>query len=553
MPTSSSRPATRSRFRRTSSAPPSSASRFSPRAPRRSHYNVLLLLGMFLSAMSAWALARYVTGDPAASLLAGVVYAFVPWRLAQLPHVQFQWGAFLRLLLLFLLRYLDAGGGADAVLFGVFFAWNALCNVHYAVFSGVLVILVLAHGALARGPRAFRSRWKGAVLAVGIAGIAVLPLFVPYAKASKLYGMVRGEGEIEHYSGRPIDFLSAGPQNKLYAPLTQKWAQAEGDFFPGLVPFGLAAFALIRLRRVRPGAQTEQPGPLRAPVPGPCRCSTRSPGSAWRSGGRSAPSARIRSDPCTSGTRGASSSSSPFGPDPAPAAISDALQLREPRGLRAAHPAGAGRDSFSRPSRASASSSRWGLTLRSTASSSSPLARSSDPSACRPAGSSCSISRWACSPPGDSRMAIETARGASRARRAAHRRRSPADLVRVPGLSDRSLRGHPRRRGRLRLARGIPLPGAAVEWPLADDIEPEHVFRAAAHWEADRQRLLGFRSARVPRLDRAARRAPDSGLHLGRDAAAGSLGSSLPSDGDDGPEPEEVSRRGAPGSQRRAS
>ena len=37
----------------------------------------------------------------AASLVAGVVYAFVPWRLAQLPHVQFQWAAFLALLLLF--------------------------------------------------------------------------------------------------------------------------------------------------------------------------------------------------------------------------------------------------------------------------------------------------------------------------------------------------------------------------------------------------------------------------------------------------------------------
>ena len=59
-------------------------------------YNYLFLLGMFLSALGAWALARYVTGDPTASLLAGFVYAFVPWRLAQIPHIQYQWGAFLR-------------------------------------------------------------------------------------------------------------------------------------------------------------------------------------------------------------------------------------------------------------------------------------------------------------------------------------------------------------------------------------------------------------------------------------------------------------------------
>jgi len=72
-------------------------------------YNVLFLLGMFLSAIGAWALAREVTDDPAASLLAGFVYAFLPWRIEQIPHIQFQWGAFLPLLLLFLLRYFDSG------------------------------------------------------------------------------------------------------------------------------------------------------------------------------------------------------------------------------------------------------------------------------------------------------------------------------------------------------------------------------------------------------------------------------------------------------------
>jgi len=40
-------------------------------------YNALFLLGMFLSALAAWALAREWTGDARASLLAGVVYAFL--------------------------------------------------------------------------------------------------------------------------------------------------------------------------------------------------------------------------------------------------------------------------------------------------------------------------------------------------------------------------------------------------------------------------------------------------------------------------------------------
>jgi hypothetical protein len=39
---------------------------------------------------------------------------------------------------------------------------------------------------------------------------------------------------------------------------------------------------------------------------------------------------------------------------------------------------------------------------------------------------------------------------------------------------------------------GIPLPGAAVEWPITDDIEPEHVFRAAAHWKPIVNGYSGF-------------------------------------------------------------
>src|SRR5262249_6316212 len=55
-------------------------------------YNAVFLLGMFLSAMAAWALARDITGDPLAASVAGLVYAFCPFRLAQIPHIQHQWG-----------------------------------------------------------------------------------------------------------------------------------------------------------------------------------------------------------------------------------------------------------------------------------------------------------------------------------------------------------------------------------------------------------------------------------------------------------------------------
>jgi hypothetical protein len=225
-------------------------------------YNVLFLLGMWLSAMAAWALARSLTGDGLAALVAGVVYAFVPWRLAQLPHIQFQWGAFLALALLFLLRTLGGGRRRDAVLFSVCLAWNALCNVHYAIFAGLLVLAVVAHETIAGGWKAMRGRIAIAGAAAAAAVVAVLPFYIPYQKASDFYGMRRGWSEIEFFSGRPIDFLTAGPQNKLYAPLTQAWAQPEGDFFPGISVALLASACLVLLRARRP-ERAERPPPER--------------------------------------------------------------------------------------------------------------------------------------------------------------------------------------------------------------------------------------------------------------------------------------------------
>jgi len=225
-------------------------------------YNVLFLLGMFLSGMGAWALARYVTRDEAASLLAGLIYAFNPWRLAQIPHIQFQWGAFLPLFLLFLLKYLDGGRRRDAALFSVFFAWNALANIHYALFGGMLALAVLAYEALAGGLREKKRVLSGSLLALAAASLAVLPFFLPYFWVAELYGAKRGAGEMLFFSGRPLDFLTAGAQNKLYAPLTQQWGKPEGDFFPGLVPVFFAIYALWKVKESgqrRPEASPRSP------------------------------------------------------------------------------------------------------------------------------------------------------------------------------------------------------------------------------------------------------------------------------------------------------
>lgn len=222
------------------------------------NYNVLLLLGIFLSALSAWALARHVTRDPVASAVAGIVFAFLPWRFSQLPHFQFQWAVFLCLTLLFLLRYLEGGRRRDAVLLGVAFAWNALANVHYGIFGGLTTVLVL--GLCALGGVGDRWRWTGALLAVVLGGLCFVPFAVAYRRAEELYGMRRYLSEMLFFSGRWSYFLSAGLKNRLWGPPTAAWRGPEGDFFPGLTAVVLAAVALAKERV--PGTASAPAAPI---------------------------------------------------------------------------------------------------------------------------------------------------------------------------------------------------------------------------------------------------------------------------------------------------
>jgi len=136
------------------------------------------------------------------------------------------------------------------VLYGGAFAWNALTNVHYAIFSAFAVgaALLVESAAVASGPER-ASRIRGALLAT-LAGAAVFaPFALAYARASELYGMVRRLGEMRVFSGRWTDFLSAGERNRTWGALTARWFRPEGDFFPGLTALALAAVALVRVRR----------------------------------------------------------------------------------------------------------------------------------------------------------------------------------------------------------------------------------------------------------------------------------------------------------------
>ncbi|MFH1468684.1 MAG: hypothetical protein ABIO70_30115 [Pseudomonadota bacterium] len=136
-------------------------------------HNFVVAGSLWFSAMAAWALARHLTRDPAAALVAGVAYGFCPHILAQAHNgitesLDIGW---LALYLLALLRLLD-----EPRLTRGLAAWAALAacgvfNWYYGLFAGLITPFLL-------GWRAWRTAlpWRRIAASTAFGGVLVGPL-----------------------------------------------------------------------------------------------------------------------------------------------------------------------------------------------------------------------------------------------------------------------------------------------------------------------------------------------------------------------------------------
>ncbi|MCM3875743.1 MAG: hypothetical protein NEA02_04920, partial [Thermoanaerobaculia bacterium] len=129
---------------------------------------------------------------------------------------------------------------------------NALSVVHWFVLTliplGVTgLVLAFRHGA-----ERDRTAAKRAALALGVAGIALLPFLLPYQRAAKLYGFTRGAGETRELSALPKDWLNVDPWNRTWRGFCEWPSPNERCLFPGLLLL-LLPLAAVLLTRAAPG------------------------------------------------------------------------------------------------------------------------------------------------------------------------------------------------------------------------------------------------------------------------------------------------------------
>jgi hypothetical protein len=213
-------------------------------------HGVATLLGFALCGYGAFRLGRTLTGSWGAGFVAGVVFAFIPFRFHHLPHVTYLFSGWVPLVLEALVLFARAQTRRRAAWLGVAFFMNALTCIHWFVLT--LIPLALA-GALLLYVHRRAVEWRRLAVrggvALGAAGALLLPFLVPYLRVAKLYGFVRKPEEVAFFSATLSHWLTVDFQNKLWQGLGTKLTpyQTELALFPGLLPVLLAAVAFVPL------------------------------------------------------------------------------------------------------------------------------------------------------------------------------------------------------------------------------------------------------------------------------------------------------------------
>lgn len=210
---------------------------------------VAMFFGFALSGYGAFRLARTLTGSNGVAWVAGVLFAFVPYRFTMMAQLMYLFSPWIPLLFEALVLFLRKRSWQRATWLGVAFFMTGLTTVSWLLLS--LIPLALAGAILLSRYELWRDRalWRRAIVSLGVASLALLPFMVPYYLVSRLYGFQRSVDDVRTHSAMPYHWLVAEGRNKLWARLGEKFPEAwKFQMFPGLLAllFPLGEFLLTR-------------------------------------------------------------------------------------------------------------------------------------------------------------------------------------------------------------------------------------------------------------------------------------------------------------------
>lgn len=200
-------------------------------------HSVAIFLGFVLSGYGAFRLARTLTQSSSVAWIAGIIFAFVPYRFTMLGQLMYMFSVWIPLLFEALILFLRERSNKHAIWLGVTFFMLGLSTVSWFLWS-MIPFAVIGAIYLTRH-RLWRERniWRRGAIALSAASLALAPFLLPYFIASKLYGFKRRVDEVKAHSALPMHWLVAPGPNKFWKGMGASFPDAwKFEMFPGVLP-----------------------------------------------------------------------------------------------------------------------------------------------------------------------------------------------------------------------------------------------------------------------------------------------------------------------------
>jgi hypothetical protein len=212
---------------------------------------IATFFGFVFSGYGCFRLTRTLTGDAKAAWLAGIIFAFIPYRFHVLSHLHYLFAGWLPTVCEALILFARQTTWKRATWLGVAFLMNALSCVSWFIMALVplgltLSFLLFVNKDLVRS----RAFWLRGTAAMTGALLLFSPFLITYYRVSVLYGLHWQPWEFAYNSALPIHWLRSDSRNKLWHNLGA-WMTRGQMLFPGLLA-PLFALAALRLRQEDP-------------------------------------------------------------------------------------------------------------------------------------------------------------------------------------------------------------------------------------------------------------------------------------------------------------
>jgi hypothetical protein len=227
-------------------------------------YNFLFFTSFVTSALTVCWVCRRAGLSWAAAVMAGWMYTFSSFRLAQMSHLQLLIAQWIPLTLWFWDRLLAERTLKNAGLFLLFYLLHVTGGCYLAYMIHVPMLVFLINRIVIEKRRLFSLRSLRLLVPVGlIAGAVLAAVFLPYVRVSKTLGLVRTDEEIRQFGATPASYITPSRQNIYVSPATKGAVRAllglqtrsyfrpERSLFAGILPtllFFVGAFVSWRRR-----------------------------------------------------------------------------------------------------------------------------------------------------------------------------------------------------------------------------------------------------------------------------------------------------------------